>query len=283
MLLNDCLLTRSNLNVLNVILVILTAMFVQMIASIALYLKHFRLRPSVSHQLSASIAWYGARTELAGLPYHLNARLDQLLMSLLLPPQVLGYYVVAYGWSSMLSFVGGGASMVMLPQSASSDTTDRASILDLTRKFRVVMMGLAAIGVAAAVVSPIGIRVLFGADFVPSVVPAMILCIAGVMLNSNLVIHEMARGLGHPGIGVWAEGVGLIFTLVLLFALLPLWGGVGAAIASLVSYSVVFIVIIFLISRRVGISAKEFLPRTSDLAEYRVLYAQLLQVLHFTS
>ena len=143
-------------------------------------------------------------------------------------------------------------------------------------KFRQIFIVLVIAGIAAAVAAPIGIRVFFGLEFIPSIVPAMILCIAGIMLNGNLVVHEMARGLGHPDLGMWAEGVGLIFTVILLFALLPLWGGVGAAIASLVSYSIVFVIIVLLLSRRVHISSRSFLPHLSDINEYRIWSINLI-------
>lgn len=266
----------GNLEILNVILVILAAMLVQTIAAIVLYLKDFRFHPSVNRELSVPLLKYGTRTNLAGLPYHLNTRIDQLFMSLLLAPQVLGYYVVAYGWASLLSFLGGGASMVMLPQSASSEGSNQDSVLLLVSKFRKVLIALAIAGLAAAITAPIGIKILFGAEFAPAILPATILCIAGIVLNSNLVIHEMARGLGYPGLGMWAEGIGLIFTVILLYVLLPLWGGVGAAIASLVSYSIVFIVIVFLLSRRVKISTRSFLPRLSDINEYRIWSIKLV-------
>ena len=93
----------------------------------------------------------------------------------------------------------------------------------------------------------------------------------------------MARGLGYPGMGAWAEGAGLIVTLVLLFALLPLWGAVGAAIASLSSYMVVFVVFIYLFSRQLGISIMAFVPQFSDIAEYQALYARVLQTLEAVS
>jgi len=48
----------------------------------------------------------------------------------------------------------------------------------------------------------------------------------------------------------WAEGIAAIFTVALLFALLPLVGVYGAAIASTVSYGVALAVMLRRLSRR---------------------------------
>ena len=47
------------------------------------------------------------------------------------------------------------------------------------------------------------------------------------------------RGMGLPGRAAISESVGLVATMALLFALLPLWGIVGAAVASLAAYGIV--------------------------------------------
>ena len=47
---------------------------------------------------------------------------------------------------------------------------------------------------------------------------------------------DLLLGRGHPGVVAWAQGLAALFTMTLLFALLPFLGVYAAAIASTVSY-----------------------------------------------
>lgn len=275
-------LTR-HLTLWNYIVVVVGGYLVQLAAAVVLYRRSFSCGLVWDQPLSKAIIKYGAKTNLASLPYHLNLRLDQLLMSVMLSPEILGYYVVAYGWSSMLSLLGGGISSVMLSRSSSTDPSNKGEVLSLLATFRtfsIIFVGISILGAAAA---PIGIPILFGQRFAPSLLPAAILCLSSAFLNMNLVLHELARGLGYPGLGISAEAVGLVFTIVLLIILLPLWGGVGAAIASLVSYLSIFITLLTLVCRRIGVSKSEcMVPRKDDFIKLRLQLAELTRGLQYS-
>jgi O-antigen/teichoic acid export membrane protein len=233
-------------------------------------------RLSWDRGLAQRMAGFGLKSNLAGLPYQFNLRLDQLFMSVMLPAGVLGIYVVAFAWSSMLSFIGGGISSVMLSRSAATDASDRRGVTILTRQFRVVAVLVTAGGVLVAAATPLAIPLLFGREFVAAVVPGVILSAAGVVLNINIVLHELIRGLGHPGVGVRAESVGVGVTVALLLALLPRWGPAGAAVAALVSHLTVFGALVWLTSRRLGLSPASFLkPTAADVLHLRSGLARL--------
>ena len=52
------------------------------------------------------------------------------------------------------------------------------------------------------------------------------------------VVADLLRGRKRPIMVAWAQGVAAIFTIGLLFALLPFMGVYAAAIASTVAYGV---------------------------------------------
>jgi O-antigen/teichoic acid export membrane protein len=260
------------------LIVVLIALLVQTILTFYSCLEYFIARISWDRKTFRAMAVYGTQSNLTGLPYHGNVMLDQMLMSLLLSSSVLGYYATAVAWSSILSVLGGGLSMVMLSRSSSTNIADKGELTSLFARYRTISVILVAMGILAASITPIGMPLLFGNEFLPAVLPAMILCLASSILNMNLILHELARGLGHPGFGIVAELVGLFFTTILLVICLPLWGGVGAAIASLLSYSCVLLSLLFLVSKRLGVNIYDcVIPRKSD---FDLLRTQVFDIIH---
>lgn len=252
------------------VLLALLGTFVQAAGAFIAYSRRrvFRVTWDAVHVKAMAI--YGAKTNVVGLPYHLNARLDQILMSILLPPQALGYYVVAVAWASILSFAGGGVSSMMLAVSSSADTSRAIELELLLSKVRVVFLLLLLAGIIAAVLSPVGVTLLFGESYIGAIWPAVLLCLAGVALNMNLVMHEFLRGLGYPGKGAVAELAALGITGLLLFALLPRYGGLGAAISSLAAYSSSFLVLIIQVSRSMNIPMRQCVaPTLADIARMK--------------
>ena len=255
-------------SIINLIFILIASQFFPLLMSAVLVQVNFRVRPVWHRVTFLSLANYGFKVNLTGLPYQLNLRIDQTLMSLFLSARVLGYYTVAFSWASSLSFIGVGLSVVMLVRSASIDFNDREKLIIIFGQLRIVFISLLIIGLFIALSTPILLPKLFGIEFLPSVIPGIILCIAGIFLGLNIVLHELIRGLGFPELGIRAEVLGLVISLILLYLLLPIWGGTGAAIASTISYSIVSITLVLLLSRKINFKYSEIvIPRKADFAE----------------
>ncbi len=219
---------------------------------------------------------FGAKTSMTSLPYQLNVRLDQVIMSVLLPASQLGFYATAASWSTILSFIGSGLSVVMLSRSIMVRPDDRLQVERLVQQFRVIAWTTLFLGAGAAALAPLGIMLLFGAAFAPSIIPSVVLCFASVILNSNQVLHELSRGLGMPEIGMRAELLSLALTSLLLLLLLRPFGTLGAALISVISYGAVSVSMVVSIRRRLGITVGEMLlPRVSDA---RLLFNTMRQI-----
>lgn len=221
-------------------------------------------RPSLGRE----VLGYGATTAFVMLPYQLNLRLDQLMLSVMGSEHALGIYAVATAWSSMLSVVGSGFSMVVLAQSAGAAREDAAVADTLFRKVRLAILLIAGAGLVVGTLAQWGLPFLYGPRFQEAVGPALILCIASVPLYTNIVLHDFTRGMGHPEIGMRPEVVGLGINAVLLFVLLPRFGPIGAAFAALLTYTVVTLFMIPGILRRFpGRSAAALIPNRQDFLD----------------
>lgn len=202
--------------------------------------------------LARSLARYGIRSHSSTLASMLNERLDQLLISILLAPSLLGLYVVAVAFASLLNVVATSTVIVATPSIARLD--DRADAADAAARFvRTTAAACAAIAVPLFVLAPRIVGMLFGRDFVAAAPVARILVVAGAVYAVGRVLCGVVRALGRPLDAGIADAIGLGVSAVALLALLPTAGIVGAGIASLVGYSVTTLVIVRRASRALDV------------------------------
>jgi O-antigen/teichoic acid export membrane protein len=189
----------------------------------------FPIRPILS---------YGLKAHIGNISSTLNLRLDQMLMAAILPPDVLGLYVVAVTLSNGVGLFSSAIALVTFPAMVSSGRNTQHK--SFAKFMRLNFWVTAILAVAMLVLSPILTQVLFGQSYVGSVATCRILCVAAVFASMSSVLKSGLKGLGKPLISTYGELVGLVGTAVLLFALLPRWQMLGAAIASLIAYALSF-------------------------------------------
>jgi len=173
------------------------------------------------------------------MPRVLNLRLDQILMAGLLPPAVLGQYVVGVAWSNAGAPLMHGVSAVIVPKLAVRNgygPGGPGSELARATRIGVVLAALTAVGLLA--LASAGIRIFFGARFAPAIPAARLLAVAGGVAGLNSILSEGMRGLGRPGAVLRAELAAFAITAAGLWLLLRPMGIYGAALVSLVAYAI---------------------------------------------
>src|ERR1700733_4285185 len=184
------------------------------------------------------LASYGAAQIAALTPATLNAQLDQLVLSQTVPPADLGRYAIAVSLTLLPVPLVAAIGNVAFPRLAAQHV-----VTDATRRMQHHAV-VASAGIAAVILVPLAlvaywlIPFLFGAGYRGAVPLLWILTPGAVFLACGQVVGDLLRGRNHPTVVAWAQGLAAVFTVVLLFALLPLVGVAGAAIASPVSYGV---------------------------------------------
>jgi O-antigen/teichoic acid export membrane protein len=185
---------------------------------------------------------YGVKVWLSSVPQLVNVSVDQLVLSVM--PNViaaqLGNYAVAASLSWLALPAATAFGSVAFPRIARAAGAD--GILRIER------ISLIGAGVAAAatigvvcLLAPVAVPTLFGYGYRDAVVALWLLAPGTVFLALNRVLGDLLQGRGRPLIRSAAEGLGAIVTIALLFTLIPQFGIRGAAIASSVTYAVVFL------------------------------------------
>ena len=197
------------------------------------------LAPGHAHAaLVRPLAAYGTAQILASSPVALNAELDQLVLSQAVPPADLGRYAIAVSLTLLpMPFVS-AIGYVAFPRLASQA---RATAATQRMQRRAVLVSA---GLATAMLAPLAavaywlVPLVFGAGYRGAVPLLWILSPGAVFLACGQVTCDLLRGRNRPLFVAWAQGLAAVFTVVLLFVLLPVVGVASAAIASTVAYGV---------------------------------------------
>lgn len=182
------------------------------------------------------LALYGVAQIAALTPATLNAQLDQLVLSQTVAPADLGRYAIAVSLTLLPVPLVSAIGNVAFPWLAS-----QRSVTIATRRLQRFAV-LCSAGITAALLLPLAagaywlVPMVFGPAYRGAVPLLWILAPGAVFLACGQVVGDLLRGRNHPLIVAWAQGLAAVFTVALLFALLPLVGVAGAAIASTVAY-----------------------------------------------
>jgi O-antigen/teichoic acid export membrane protein len=166
------------------------------------------------------------------------------VLSQTVPPADLGRYAVAVSLTLLPIPLVSAIGNVAFPRLAAQQTVTGAT----RRLQRIAVAGSA--GLAMGMLVPLALAaywlvpLVFGARYSGAVPLLWILAPGAVFLACGQVVGDLLRGRNRPIVVAWAQGLAAVFTVALLFALLPLVGVYAAAIASTVAYGVALAVMI---------------------------------------
>jgi O-antigen/teichoic acid export membrane protein len=142
----------------------------------------------------------------------------------------------------------------------------------LPRAVRLTMLAALVVNLCLALVAPLLLPLLFGPEFRDAVPMTFVLLAAAVPFTGAGVLSGALQADGAPLIPSVGEGLALVLTVIGLAVALKPWGGVGAAVVSLVSYSTSFLFQLTMARGRLGEPFRRFLlPTTADLRWARSL------------
>jgi len=215
----------------------------------------------------ASLA-YGAVMCVQNVLVHLHERVDVFLLAALSVSAFdIGLYAAAVSVVSPLRLIPGALGTVLLPRLAGALESDAAEFTAAVVRPTLLVMAATALGLAA--VGAVAIPLLFGAAYAPAVTPFLVLLPGVTLVTVSRVLARYFAAIGNqrPLVILFTGVVLLNFALNLV--LIPRFGILGAALASLVSYAceAAGATALFLSYSGRGLRAT-FLPRRTELAEY---------------
>jgi O-antigen/teichoic acid export membrane protein len=224
------------------------------------------LTPQWRWNLSAirRLIHFGSRAQATNLTSYFNQRVDQLLLSLFVPPRDLGLYIVAVTLSTMVSVFPQAAGIVTFARGSSLHSDDARATIRYS--FRASLIWLLLCCSALYWLCPFLIRRAFGTAFEGSILPCRILLPGALMTGLNQVLYNGASALGRPGLPSCAEGVCMAVTATGLYLLVPRYGYLGAAVVSSVAYTLSFLLMLGLAHRHLDLDLRDLLIERRDPA-----------------
>src|SRR6266516_2274579 len=196
---------------------------------------------------------YGCKIHVGQISGLANLSLDQVLIAALLPPAYLGLYVVAVSSAGLSQMFSQAVQTVTTPGIAQKESEPERAVA-LQGVFRGYWLLSLVITLAIGVLLPFAIPLVFGPGFKPSVWPAEVLLLASFFMGAKQVLGGGAQALGNPWLISKGNLTALVITVVLLYALLPVIGLMGAAIATAAAYLAELTVVIYGLRRTHSIS-----------------------------
>jgi O-antigen/teichoic acid export membrane protein len=196
-----------------------------------------RRRPGNEPVSTRKLIRYGGRAYPASLTGFFNYRADTFIIQALAaaPAAALGLYSMAVTMAEMIFFIPDSVTMILLPRVAGSTDEEAAEFLGRVSRMTVLICGSCAI--ALIPIAWLGINLVLPAfrDCLPAflvLLPGIVsLCVAKIMTS-------YIGGRGRPGAISVGATIALVFNLAANLVLIPTLGIVGAALASLLSYTI---------------------------------------------
>ena len=183
---------------------------------------------------------YGFKVFLANVFMFMVLKIDLLLVNHFMGEASTGVYAVAMSFAELMQVLPVVVGTLLFPRlSAMSDTAQKARLL---QNALMAMAGLMLVGcgVMVVLIKPL-VMLLYGADFMPAVVPFMVLLPAVWALGLNSLMMNFLASIGTPAMTTLAPLVAAVVNIVANVILIPTHGLVGAAVASVISYGLMLL------------------------------------------
>jgi O-antigen/teichoic acid export membrane protein len=218
---------------------------------------------------------YGLRDYPGTVADFTTLRLDQLMLGGMAASSAIGLYVVAVRLSEVTTYFSGAVADAILPEVAGSRGGKQAEYL-LSRTLRLTFYINVLVLIPLWIAAPFLLKVLFGASFVPATGAFRWLLAAAVVWSAGSIVISGLQGFGYPGLSTIARFLSAAVTVPALVVLIPRMGIEGAAIASLMGYSVMLAMALVSLVRRRQLGFWRYLrPHRQDIpiARLRALAA----------
>jgi O-antigen/teichoic acid export membrane protein len=208
---------------------------------------------------------YGLRDYPGVLTEFVNWRLDLMMLVGVASSTSVGLYSIAVRLSDITTVLASSVGDALMPEVAASKKVGEATRI-VTRSLRLTLFAHLLILAPLWMAAPYILRFAYGEGFVPVTNVLRLLMVASVIWSAGAIVISGLNGLGHPGLSTISRIAAALIMVVTLTVWLPRWGIVGAALASICGYSVMFAVALFWFLRQQKISLGECLrPRWDDV------------------
>ncbi|MEW5693590.1 MAG: polysaccharide biosynthesis C-terminal domain-containing protein [Candidatus Hydrogenedentota bacterium] len=198
--------------------------------------------PDGLKELLKGIFKYGLKVWVGFLSNFINLRADMFIIYSLTQTAYLGYYSISVSIAEMLLYLPQAVSQILLQKTSDKRITDKLWLTSIS--FRVILFIFILLSLILIITGRPLIILFFSNKFLSSFTPLIILLPAVIFMGLSRILYSDLCGRGRPEIIIFASPISAIINVILNFYFIKKFSIEGAALASLVSYFIEFLIIL---------------------------------------
>jgi O-antigen/teichoic acid export membrane protein len=211
---------------------------------------------------------YGLKSHVQIIASHFHFKADIYLIALYLDPKQVAFYAIAARLAENIMHLPQSLGMALFPRLADSDVA-RAHTMTAAA-CRQTLALTASAGAALIVIGRFLITAWYGTDYAPAGDPLPYVAAGIVMMSLYVLLSRNFTSRNKQFVNIFAAYLALGGNLALNVWLIPSRGIVGAAVATLVSYSASAMILLIVFLRESGLAWHEVLIlKPSDVSRWR--------------
>lgn len=235
------------------------------------------IAPTIERNEITQSLSFGFKSYAQNLAGQLHERVDVFMLAYLLDdPSQVAFYAIAISVAEQLKLIPEGIGTALFPQLAGMSEPSAGSLTAAVSRHSLIWTVACVLLLAPA--APFLIPFLYGAAYEASVLPFLILLPAVALLTVFRVPTRYFAATAKQGITISVFATSAAVNIALNLLLIPQYGVLGAAMATLASYVLESILITFLFLKASGQKVSAVLIfRRDDLEPYRRRLTAMVQ------
>jgi len=189
---------------------------------------------------------------LSGVFVILYFRIDMVMLSMMKGDAVVGWYAAPYRLINALSFIPAALTGAIYPVFSRFYVNSESSLkMTFEKSFKYLFIIAFPIGVGTTLLADKIILLIFGSDFIPSIIALQILIWTSVLIFINWTPATLLNSINKQKTLMYITGLGAIVNIVLNLILIPSFSYVGAGVATVATEFLVGTLMLSFIFRHV--------------------------------
>lgn len=187
---------------------------------------------------------------LSGVFVVVYFRIDMVMLSMIKGDAAVGWYAASYRLIDALAFIPVSLTSAIYPVFSKLYGNSENSLKMIFEKcFKYLFIIAFPIGVGTTLLADRIILLIFGSEFIPSIIALQILIWAGVLSFINCTPATLLNSINEQKTLMKITGLGAIFNISMNLILIPKLGYVGASIATVATEFIVGVILFYFISK----------------------------------
>ncbi|WP_416841653.1 flippase [Haloferax sp. DFSO52] len=236
---------------------------------VILYVKFYRPLDEgapMESGLSRRILRYSIPLTVTRGAVMLDSRVDAILVGYFLNPVAVGYYMLGKQITDFViapaTTIGFSVSPTYGEQKVTNKLERAANLYETTFEYVVTLYIPAAVGMA--ILAEPAVRLIFGAEYLGAVPIVQVFSLYVLLRAIDKITNDSLDFIGRAGARAYAKSATAIANFALNIALIPTLGVVGAALATVITYTFLVVFEVYLIYTEFSLSLTR-LARTTAI------------------